>query len=100
MDIVEGGRTLPVGIRRRIALARALMNPGRLAVLDDPTEGLDAEGCQAVYAVLNGLAQAKITLIVSTADPNILKGAGFVLNMNEKPTPVFAPVRQQKAEEL
>ncbi|GAB6125767.1 ATP-binding cassette domain-containing protein [Humidesulfovibrio idahonensis] len=100
MDIVEGGRTLPVGIRRRIALARALMNPGRLAVLDDPTEGLDAEGCQAVYAVLNGLAQAKITLIVSTADPNILKGAGFVLNMNEKPTPVFAQVRREKAEEL
>jgi len=100
MDIVEGGRTLPVGIRRRIALARALMNRGRLAVLDDPTEGLDAEGCQAVYAVLNGLAQAKVTLIVSTSDPNILKGAGFVLNMNEKPTPVFAPARQQKAEEL
>jgi ATP-binding cassette subfamily C protein LapB len=99
MDIVEGGRTLPLGIRRRIALARALMNPGRLVVFDDPTEGLDAEGCQAVYVVLNALAKAGLTLIVATGDPNIMKGAGFVLDMNEKPVPRFAPVQQQKPEE-
>jgi ABC-type bacteriocin/lantibiotic exporters, contain an N-terminal double-glycine peptidase domain len=99
MDIAEGGRTLPLGIRRRIALARALMNPGRLVVFDDPTEGLDAEGCQAVYVVLNALAKAGLTLIVATGDPSIMKGAGFVLDMNEKPVPRFAPVQQQKPEE-
>jgi len=99
MEIVEGGRTLPLGIRRRIALARALMNPGRLAVFDDPTEALDAEGCQAVYAVLNALAKAGLTIIVSTADPNLLKGAGYVLDMNEKPTPTFAQAQLPKPEE-
>jgi len=90
--VTEGGKALPLGIRRRIALARALMNPGRLAIFDDPTEGLDSEGCQAVYMVLNALAKAGLTMIVTTADPNILKGARFVLDMNEKPTPVLTTV--------
>lgn len=95
MPVTEGGRALPLGIRRRIALARALMNDGRLAVFDDPTEALDAEGCQAVYAVLNALAQAGLTIIVATADPAIVKGAGFVLDMNAKPTPRLGRVRHK-----
>ncbi|OGR35895.1 MAG: hypothetical protein A2051_08775 [Desulfovibrionales bacterium GWA2_65_9] len=100
MDIAEGGRTLPVGIRRRVALARALMNQGRLVVFDDPTEGLDSEGCLAVYNVLNVLAKAGASIIVATVDPNILKGAGYVLDMNEKPTPTFGPARDPKSEEV
>ncbi|MDQ7834045.1 MAG: ABC transporter ATP-binding protein [Humidesulfovibrio sp.] len=99
MEIAEGGRTLPVGIRRRIALARALMNQGRLVVFDDPTEGLDSEGCLAVYNVLNALAKVGATIIVATVDQNILKGATYVLDMNEKPTPTFTQVREPKAEE-
>jgi len=99
MGMPDGGRTLPLGVRRRIALARALMNPGRLAIFDDPTEGLDIEGCQAVYGVLNALAKAGLTIIVATADPNIIKGAGFILDMNEKPTPSFTQVRDAKPEE-
>lgn len=99
--VTEGGKSLPLGIRRRIALARALMNPGRLAVFDDPTEGLDSEGCQAVYGILNALAKAGLTLVVATADANILKAAAFVLDMNAKPTPTFGatPARGPKQEE-
>ncbi|MDO9630299.1 MAG: ABC transporter ATP-binding protein, partial [Humidesulfovibrio sp.] len=100
MDIAEGGRTLPVGIRRRVALARALMNQGRLVVFDDPTEGLDSEGCLAVYNILNALAKAGLSIIVATVDPNILKGAAYVLDMNEKPTPTFEPRREPKSEEV
>jgi ATP-binding cassette subfamily C protein LapB len=100
MEIAEGGRTLPVGIRRRIALARALMNQGKLVVFDDPTEGLDSEGCLAVYNVLNALAKVGVTIIVATVDPNILKGASYVLDMNEKPTPSFTLVRDPKSEEV
>jgi len=98
-EVAEGGRTLPVGIRRRIALARALMNQGRLVVFDDPTEGLDSEGCLAVYSVLNALAKAGASIIVATGDQNILKGAGFLLDMNQKPTPVFAAAQTPKTEE-
>jgi ATP-binding cassette subfamily C protein LapB len=99
MEIADGGRSLPLGIRRRIALARALMNPGRLAVFDDPTETLDAEGCQAVYGVMNALAKAGLTIIVATGDPNLIKGAGLLLDMNEKPTPRLTPQTLPKPEE-
>lgn len=94
MPMDEGGKALPLGIRRRIALARALMTPGRLAILDDPTEGLDSEGCLAVYAILNGLAKAGLTIVVATSDANILKGAALVLDMNAKPTPSLGPAPQ------
>ncbi len=101
MPVTEGGKSLPLGIRRRIALARALMNQGRLAVFDDPTEGLDSEGCLAVYAILNALAKAGHTILIATADPNILKGAVLVLDMNQKPTPAFvsAPAPGPKQEQ-
>jgi ATP-binding cassette subfamily C protein LapB len=100
MEIAEGGRTLPVGIRRRVALARALMNQGRLVVFDDPTEGLDSEGCLAVYNVLNALAKSGASIVVASVDPNILKGAGYVLDMNSKPTPTFEAAREPKSEEV
>lgn len=76
------------------------MNPGKLVIFDDPTEGLDSEGCLAVYAILNALAKAGATIIVSTADVNILKGAAFILDMNQKPTPAYlpAPARAAQAE--
>lgn len=99
MPITEGGRTLPVGIRKRMALARTLMTPGKLVVFDDPTEGLDSEGCQAVYAVLNTLVTQRATILVATSDPNILKAAGYIIDMNAKPTPVFGVLRQPKSEE-
>ena len=99
MAITEGGRTLPVGIRRRMALARTLMNPGKLVIFDEPTEGLDTEGCQAVYAVLNTLVKQHATILLATSDPNILKAAGYILDMNSKPTPVFGVLRQPKSEE-
>jgi ATP-binding cassette, subfamily C, bacterial LapB len=101
MLVIEGGKALSLGIRRRIALARALMNPGKLVIFDDPTEGLDSEGCLAVYTILNALAKAGLTLIVATADANVLKGASLVLDMNQKPTPalVAATVRAPKQED-
>ncbi len=98
-DLVDGGRTLPVGIRKRVAIARALMHQGQLVIFDDPTEGLDAEGIQAVYAILNTLAKQSATIIVSTGDVNILKAATVVVDMNAKPTPVLGTVRRAKPEE-
>ena len=38
------GSSLSLGVRRRLALARALINKGRIAILDEPTEGIDAKG--------------------------------------------------------
>jgi len=85
--VLENGRDLPVGIRRRIGLARALVGSGRLTVFDEPTEGLDEQGRQAVYRVLNDLAKAGRTIIVISSDPMIGKAATHLLDLSEKPVP-------------
>jgi ATP-binding cassette subfamily C protein LapB len=75
----DGGRTLAPGLRRRLALARALLVDGPLVLLDEPSEGLDREGAELVYAQLIALARRGKTLVVVTHDPVILRGARLVL---------------------
>ena len=97
--VAEQGRTLALGIRRRLALARALGTDAALIVFDEPTEGLDVDGCQSVYQILNKFSHSGRTIVVCSADPNIVKGAHFVLDLNEKPVPTVAPAAEwQKAQ--
>ncbi|MDD4951380.1 MAG: ATP-binding cassette domain-containing protein [Desulfovibrionaceae bacterium] len=93
-DLAEGGKNLPVGVRRRLALARALVVQGRLAVFDEPTEGLDADGCAAVYGVLNLLVKKGVTMIVVSSDANILKGAGVMIDLGTKPVPKVLAIKR------
>ncbi|MGB1025360.1 MAG: ATP-binding cassette domain-containing protein, partial [Rhodospirillaceae bacterium] len=88
--ITEGGATLPVGIRRRLALARAVGVGGPVAILDEPTEGLDAQGAAAVYALMNRMHEERRTILVFTHDPNIVKGAQWLIDLNHKPRPRLA----------
>ncbi|MBF0246875.1 MAG: ATP-binding cassette domain-containing protein [Alphaproteobacteria bacterium] len=87
MQLQPGGRNLPLGIRRRLALARALSSEGRLVILDEPTEGLDGEGAQQVGRVMNALKQRGCTIIALSHDPNIIQGAPHILDLNAKPVP-------------
>ncbi len=85
--ITDNGKNLPLGIRRRLALARGLVINGQLVLLDEPTDAMDDKGVQAVYNVMNDMAKAKKTIIVFSNDPKILKGASLILNLNVKPEP-------------
>lgn len=86
-EIVDNGDTLARGIRRRIALARALATDGMLAVFDEPTESLDEDGCAAVFNAMKILSSRGRTMIVSTSDQRILRGARLILDLNAKPAP-------------
>ena len=86
-EIVENGYTLALGIRRKLALARALASNGKLAIFDEPTEGLDDEGRVAVYTAMKDLSVAGCTMIVMTSDPQILRGARLILDLSAKPMP-------------
>ncbi|PHM69076.1 cysteine/glutathione ABC transporter ATP-binding protein/permease CydC [Xenorhabdus sp. KJ12.1] len=61
----EGGRQLSGGEQRRLGIARALLHNSPLMLLDEPTEGLDADTEQQILALLRHNCQDK-TLIVIT----------------------------------
>ncbi|MCM2286828.1 MAG: ATP-binding cassette domain-containing protein [Desulfobacula sp.] len=85
--ITDNGRNLPLGIRRRLSLARGLVTNGQLVVLDEPTDAMDETGIKAVYQIMNDLMKANKTIIVLSNDPKILRGASLILNLNVKPKP-------------
>ncbi len=65
-----GGRSVSGGQRRRILLARALVSPARVLLLDEPTEHLDARAGAAVLRALldrsGGLVDVHRTVVVVT----------------------------------
>ncbi|WP_312959431.1 ATP-binding cassette domain-containing protein [Stutzerimonas nitrititolerans] len=83
----NGGGSIPLGIRRRLALVRAVLGGGQLVVLDDPTEGVDAEGCKAIAALLSRLVREGRTLVVMSNEAFILGAADIVIDLNHKPVP-------------
>ena len=54
------------GMKRRLLIARALVNDPELVVLDEPTTGLDPQARIAVWGLLEGLKRSGVTLIVTT----------------------------------
>ncbi|GLR09863.1 cysteine/glutathione ABC transporter ATP-binding protein/permease CydC [Mixta theicola] len=61
----EGGRQLSGGELRRLAIARALLHNGPIMLLDEPTEGLDAETEQHILALLAQVTANKTVIIVT-----------------------------------
>jgi lipooligosaccharide transport system ATP-binding protein len=58
--------TLSGGMRRRLALARALLNAPDLLVLDEPTTGLDPRARRRMWEHLRALGSQGITLLLTT----------------------------------
>ena len=92
--IVDNGWRLSEGTRRRIALARALATSGMLAIIDEPTESLDADGVAAVHAILAKLVQKGRTVIVMSHHRDVVKGGHILLDLNAKPVPEVVDRRE------
>jgi lipooligosaccharide transport system ATP-binding protein len=54
------------GMKRRLLIARALVNRPELVVLDEPTTGLDPQARLAVWGLLDRLHSEGVTRIVTT----------------------------------
>ncbi|AJI95602.1 thiol reductant ABC exporter, CydC subunit [Yersinia ruckeri] len=61
----DGGRPLSGGEQRRLGIARALLHPAPLWLLDEPTEGLDAETEQQILLLLRQHCQHKSLILVT-----------------------------------
>ena len=59
-------RTLSGGMKRRLMIARAMMNEPRLLILDEPTAGVDIEIRRTMWKYISAINQAGTTVILTT----------------------------------
>ncbi len=71
----EGGARLSGGQARRLALARVILRDAPVVILDEPTAGLDADGCRRLAQRLDPWLAGRTALVV-THEPERLPLAG------------------------
>jgi ABC-2 type transport system ATP-binding protein len=59
-------RSLSGGMKRRLMIARALMNEPKLLILDEPTAGVDIEIRRSMWDFLRGINERGTTIILTT----------------------------------
>ena len=85
--IENNGKSIPGGVKKRIGLARAIINDGKIVIFDEPTSSLDLDGIKKLYKILNDFRKLKKTIIIASHDQNIIKSAGIIIDLATKPIP-------------
>ena len=65
----KGGDKIPTlsgGMKRRLLIARALINEPELIILDEPTTGLDPQARHLIWQKLRGLKSRGVTMVLTT----------------------------------
>lgn len=90
-QVLDGGRGLPPGIRRKLAMARSLVHHERhrpsFAFFDEPLERLDAAGVKLVLSVIRDFMAAGRSVVIFTHEPKRFQGAQVRIDLGVKPKP-------------
>ena len=62
----KNGMSLSGGMKRRLMIARALVNEPRFLILDEPTAGVDVELRRSMWEYLRGLTAKGLTILLTT----------------------------------
>ena len=106
-----------LGMKQRIGIAMALLGNPKLLVLDEPINGLDADGMRIMREVLKNLADSGITVLISShilgelekiaTHYGIIRGGKMIVEMTaeelEKNCPTFTAIQcrdMKKAKEI
>ena len=86
------------GQQQRVAIARALVGGPRLLLADEPTGNLDSRTSGEVMALLRGLSEGGLTVVLVTHAPDIATWTSRVLQLrdglivsDERRAPIAAP---------
>lgn len=83
----NGGRNFAPGLRKRLALARAVASDGKVVILDEVHSGLDSAGLQMLLRILGEMIAAKKTIFLCSHDRNVIKTGATLIDLNSKPQP-------------
>ncbi|MBO5022521.1 MAG: ATP-binding cassette domain-containing protein [Clostridia bacterium] len=96
-----------LGMKQRIGIAMALLGNPKLLVLDEPINGLDADGMRIMREILTGLSKSGTTVLVSShilgelekiaTHYGIIRGGKMIVEMTaeqlEKSCPTFVAIQ-------
>jgi ATP-binding cassette, subfamily B, bacterial len=85
----QRGRALSGGERRRVAMARVLLQDAPVLVLDEPSAGLDAEATLRLLEPLRRVMADRAALLI-THDPILIEAADEVVELEPWTSPVTA----------
>lgn len=81
-ELGSGGNSISGGERRRLLLARVLVTPAPIHLIDEPGEHLDTAGVQALRAVLMKLREQGRTVVIVTHDLSLLDLADETVSLD------------------
>jgi ATP-binding cassette subfamily C protein CydC len=85
LDTILGAGALTVsgGERRRLLLARALLSPAPVHLIDEPAEHLDADGIDALRSLVLAMKAAGRSVVIVTHDLGILDVVDEVVSLDD-----------------